>query len=124
MDQETFQQVIGECIRALAQASTRLTINLRKIKDASEDLQKKQKYIEQWGSRHLEKNRHLLIDYDDILPSDLNQNIQDGIQVLNKFKNDFPHYRNLIENEFKRLASSEQSEIARLLESDEEIEKS
>ena len=124
MDQETFEQVISECIRALADASTKLNINLRKIKEASKDLQKKQEYVEQWNPRHLEKNKHLLIDYDDILLPDLKQNIEDGLQALNKLKNDFPQYRNMIENEFKRLASSKQSEIARLLESDEENEKS
>ena len=120
MDQETFQRVTDECIRALQQASRDLSENLKTIKDASRDLQKKQEYVEKWNPSHLKQNNDLLIDFDNILPSDLTQKIQDSIKALHKFKDDYPHYRSMIEREFKRLASSELSEVERLLESDEE----
>ena len=120
MDQETLQRVTDECIRALQQASRTLSENLRTIKDASKDLQKKQEYVEKWDPSHLKRNNDLLIDFDNISPPDLTQKIQAGIQALHEFKEVFPQYRSMIEREFKRLAPSEQSEVERLLESDGE----
>lgn len=120
MDQETLQQATDECKRVLQQASEALSRILRTIKDASKDLQKKQEYIEEWDPSHLKHNRDLLIDFDKILPSDLTQQIQDGIKALRKFEDDYPDYRSMIEREFKRLAPSERSEIDRLLKSDKE----
>ena len=120
MDQETFQRVIDESIGELQQALKKLNENLKTIKDASKDLQEKQGLIEKWNPSHLELNRTLLINFDNILPLDLTQAIQAGIQALHKLKEDYPHYRSMIDREFKRLAPSEVREVKRLLGSDEE----
>lgn len=83
-------------------------------------MQEKQGHLEKWNPGYLELNRTSLINFDNILPSDLTQAIQASIQALHKFKEDYPHYRNMIEDEFKRLATSEVREVKRLLGSDKE----
>lgn len=120
MDKETREQLIDECIGALQQANKVLNKNIREIQDASRPLEKKQELLEEWDSEHLKINPDLLIDFDDIEPSNLTEQIQDSIQTLRKLKADFYQYINLIDREFNKLAPGKLDKIADLLESNGE----
>lgn len=114
MDKETREQLIDECIKALQQANKVLNKNIREIQDASRDLQEMQKLLEEWGSDHLRRNEDLLIDFDNIVPPDLTEQIRNSMQTLRAFKDNFFHHKNLIEKEFQRLSSIKQDQIHRL----------
>lgn len=116
MDKETLDGLIDECIEALQEASRILRQNLKQIQDGSLDLQKKEEKLKEWSSRHLELNRSLLIDFYDIVPSDLMDGLVTAVPPLYDFKDEFVQYRNFIEAEFKKVAPRKRAEIDNLLE--------
>ena len=126
MEKETLDQLIDECIKALQETSRVLSENLQKIKEESRDLREKQKFLEEWKSDHLEENRHLLIDFDKLVPSlpdpppsstdpDSKKSVlREAVRELSNLKGEFVQYRKLIEDEFEKLASQKRDEIERL----------
>ena len=120
MDKETLDELIDECTKVLRDTSSVLSQNLRQIKDESRDLREKQKKLEEWDSDHLQRNKHLLIDFDNIVPSNLVDQLQDAIRKLHGLKDKFVQYSYLIENNFEALATKKRDEIEDLLGSNRE----
>lgn len=116
MAKKTLDELIDECKEVLQQASSVLRQNLQQIQNESGDLRKKQKKLEEWGSNHLEINERLLIDFDNIVPSNLIEQLQDAEHKFSGLKNAFREYRSLIEEEFEALAHQKRDEIDALLE--------
>ena len=120
MDQATYERLISECIEALQQANTVLNKNIQEIQKGASDVQKKQELLEKWDPEHLRLNKGLLIDFDNIVPSNLTEQIRDSIEKLRKLKADLFQHTNVIEGRFKELAPRKRNEIDNLLESNGE----
>ena len=114
MDKETVQQLTDECIQKLEDAVSTLERNLELIITGSRDLQEKHKLLDEWGSRHIENNRRLIIDLGNIVSPDLMSNIRNEINKLAEFPGKYWHYQNLIEKEFDELSEMKSEELERL----------
>ena len=114
MNNEEVKQLAEECIQKLRDAQQVLNENLRQIKTGSTELEKKKKLLETWQSDHLNQNRNLVIDLENIVSSQFLEDIQTKINILAEFPGKYHHYKNLIEKEYDEQADLMRSQMDKL----------